>query len=119
MKADATQAMKKDISPMKNEPGKKRVVYRPSAMTLLDRADPHLLTLNNAIQELRKTAPRKSGPMASWRLKLFDAIREGDKRTARGWITHLKDAAKDIQESRRSAFEDAVQAILELVSEKE
>lgn len=91
---------------------------RPRKTTLLERTDPHLLTLNKAIQALRRTRPDLSGPLASARLRLFDAIRDDDKATAKAWLKHIEDGADQIVASFQQDYRDAARAISDIINEK-
>lgn len=94
----------------------RRVVRREEMLSLLERADPHLLTIRGAIEDLRKVAPERSGPLARMRLRLYDAIRGNDKKTALAWVEHLERNAGEITQEGRQQYGDAVKAIRELVA---
>lgn len=98
------------------QPQQRRVVRREEMLSLLERADPHLLTIRGAIEDLRKVAPERSGPLARMRLRLYDAIRGNDKKTALAWVEHLERSAGEIIQEGRQQYSGAVKAIRDLVA---
>lgn len=73
------------------KPPERRIFTAPSP-SLLDRADPHLLAVRAISQALKGEDEESSRDIGVARLKLYDAIKAGNKETCDAWMNALEAA---------------------------